>query len=100
MDYIAILLIRSLILPFLGVVYSLVMFTFIPNNRIYIFACFTQWVLPTSLDIMFITQSREINAKSVAIAISLQYLLMTFLSNYMILPAFLHVIGQLEGQPQ
>jgi len=100
MDYIAILLIKSLILPFLGVIYSLIMYSFIPANRIYIFACFIQWQLPTSLDIILITQSREINAKSVAIAISLQYIIMTFLSNYCVLPTFLQVIGQLEGQPQ
>jgi len=75
------------------------MYLFIPTNRIYIFVCFTQWLLPTSLDILFITQSREINAKSVAISIALQYFIMTFLSNYYILPAFLEVIGQLKGQP-
>jgi hypothetical protein len=75
------------------------MYSFIPTNRIYIFVCFTQWILPTSLDIALIAQSREINSKSVSIAITLQYIILTFLSNYYVLPAFLQAIGQLEGQP-
>lgn len=82
-------------MPFLGVIFSLIAYGFIPDNRILIFTAFIQWLLPTTLDIISIVQAREINAKSLAIAVFIQYVLMTCLNNFIVLPAFLKVVKEM-----
>jgi len=82
-------------MPFLGVVFALIAFGFIPDNRILIFTAFIQWLLPTTLDIVSIVQARDINAKSISIAVFIQFLIMTCVNNFLVLPAFLKVIKEM-----
>ena len=94
MDYAAVILIKSFILPFLGVVFALIAFNYVPQNRVLIYTAFIQWLLPTSLDIITISQAREINSKNMAVSCGIQYVFMTCLNNFIVLPAFLKVIGE------
>jgi len=82
-------------MPFLGVVFAFIAYQFIPDNRILIFTAFIQWLLPTSSDVITIIQAREINGKSMSIAILTQWVIMTCLNNFIVLPAFLKVINEI-----
>ena len=82
-------------MPFLGVIFSLIAFSFVPDNRMLIFTAFIQWILPTSLDVISIVQAREINAKSMAVSVFIQWVIMTCLNNFIVLPAFLKVINEI-----
>lgn len=82
-------------MPFLGVIFALIAYGFIPDNRILIFTAFIQWLIPTTLDIISIVQAREINAKSMSIAVFAQWVFMTCLNNFIVLPAFLKVINEM-----
>ncbi len=92
-DMVVHIIIKSLILPFLGVLFAYLSHSNIPENRTLSFACFVQWLLPTSIDIVFITQAKQINAKDVCILITIQYLILVVLSNFVNLPALLAVLG-------
>lgn len=82
-------------MPFIGVIFALISYEFIPDNRILIFTAFIQWLLPTTLDIVSIVQANEINAKSMCIAVFIQWVFMTCLNNFIVLPAFLKVIKEI-----
>jgi hypothetical protein len=91
-DLIVAVIIKSFIMPFLGVLFSLIANIFIPDNKPLIFASFVQWILPTSIDIITILQVKEINTKDASIIILLQWIIFIFLSNFINIPPFLAAV--------
>jgi hypothetical protein len=94
-EYLAIMIIKCLVLPFLGVIFAYISFSIIPDNRALIFTAFIQWLLPTSIDIMAIVQSKEVNGKNTAIVIVAQWIWFVLLNNFIVIPAFLKTVNLL-----
>jgi hypothetical protein len=63
------------------------------TNRVIKFTAFIQWLLPTAIDVIAMIQAKDNNARSAAIAIVIQFIFLTCLSNYIVVPAFLKVIN-------
>ena len=83
---------KCIVLPFLGVVYIVATNGF-ETNRAVKFTAFIQWLLPTAIDVMAMIQAKDNNGRSAAIAITFQFIWLTCLSNYIVVPAFLKVIN-------
>ena len=96
-DYIAHFLIKIIIMPFLGVAFSSVIDNhFFEDNRILNWACFIQWILPTSIDVVAIVQLKNINYRFVCICIFVQYVCQMLLNNLINVPCFLKVVDTLD----
>ena len=97
LDYVAHLVIKVVIMPFLGVVFSYVINKhFFEDNRVLNWTCFIQWMLPTSIDIMAIVQLKDINGKFAGTCILLQYVLQMLFNNLVHVPCFLKVVNILD----
>lgn len=94
-DYIAHFILKGAILPFVGVLFSLIASSYYQQNRALLFTAFIQWILPTSLHIVAITQSKEINMRGVCIVVAIQWLMLVLLSNYIFIPPFLKAINSI-----
>jgi predicted permease len=94
-DLITHLIIKCLFLPFFGVIFAYVSNLYIPDHKVLIFASFIQWIMPTSIEIVAIVQSKDINAKQVCLCVAIQWVWLTCLSNFVVLPAFLKAIEAL-----
>lgn len=98
MDYIAHLVLKVIIMPFFGIIFSYVIHEyFIPDNKAVVWTCYIQWVMPTSLDIMEIIQQKDINVKFVALCLAIQWLAQACINDLIHLPAVMKVLGVLEG---
>ena len=92
-DYIIHLIIKVIILPFLGIVFCYVVKKkFIKDNKVLIWACFIQWLLPSSIDIMAITQVNDANCKFVAFSICFQLVFQMLINNFVQVPTFLKMM--------
>jgi hypothetical protein len=67
----------------------------IPDNRALIFTAFIQWLLPTSIDMMAIVQSKDVNGKTTGLAITIQWFWFVFINNFIVIPAFLKTVSLL-----
>jgi len=92
-DYIIHLIIKVIILPFLGIVFCYVVKKkFIKDNKVLIWACFIQWLLPSSIDIMAIAQVNDANCKFVAFSICFQLVFQMLINNFVQVPTFLKMM--------
>ena len=92
-DYIFHSIVKVIILPFLGILFCFIIKKkFIDDNKVLLFTCFIQWVIPTSIDIMSIVQVEDINCKFVAYSISIQIICQIVLNNFIHFPTFLKMI--------
>ena len=92
-DYIIHLIIKVIILPFLGIVFCYVVKKkFIKDNKVLIWACFIQWLLPSSIDIMAIAQVNDANCKFVAFSICFQLVFQILINNFVQVPTFLKMM--------
>jgi hypothetical protein len=91
-DMLASLTIKSLFLPFIGVIFSVIATNQIPFNRALIFTAFIQWIIPTSIDIIAIIQLKEINVKDACVLLFFQWIIFVCLSNFIHIPPFLATI--------
>ena len=92
-DYIIHLIIKVIILPFLGIVFCYVVKKkFIKDNKVLIWACFIQWLLPSSIDIMAIAQVNDINCKFVAFSTFIQLVCQMLINNFVQVPTFLKML--------
>ena len=91
-DIFSLLIFKSIILPFFGVIFGLIAHNQIPDNRAIIFTSFIQWIIPTSIDIIAIIQVKEINVKDSCSIIFIQWIVFVILSNFIHIPPFLAVI--------
>jgi hypothetical protein len=91
-DFIANIVIKSLIMPFFGIiyVYGAAQYT---TDRVVLFNAYIQWILPTSIDVLAISQAKEVATKDFAIAMTIQWLILVCFSNFINLPAFLKAIA-------
>lgn len=96
-DYIAHIIIKIIILPFLGIVFSYVINKhYYEDNRALTFTCFIQWLLPTNIDVLFIIQWKDINIKFVGICLCIQYVAQIFINNLINIPPLLKVLKILD----
>ena len=92
-DYIFHLILKVIILPFLGIVFCYVVKKkFIKDNKVLIWACFIQWLLPSSIDIMAIAQVNDANCKFVAFSICFQLVFQMLINNFVQVPTFLKMM--------
>ena len=92
-DYIFHLILKVIILPFLGIVFCYVIKKkFIEDNKVLIWVCFIQWILPTSIDIMAIAQVNDINCKFVAFSTFIQLVCQMLINNFVQVPTFLKMM--------
>ena len=65
---------------------------FIKDNKVLIWACFIQWLLPSSIDIMAIAQVNDANCKFVAFSICFQLVFQMLINNFVQVPTFLKMM--------
>lgn len=92
MDYIVILVLKCAVFPFLGVIFAVIAKDFHPDNKVLLYTAFLQWFLPTSIDLIVMVQSKEVNYRDVSIIMALQWLIMVTLMNFIVMPAIIKAI--------
>jgi len=92
-DIFSLIIFKSIILPFFGVIYVLIAHNQFQDNRSLIFTAFIQWIIPTSIDIIAIIQVKEINVKDSCLIIFIQWIVFVILSNFIHIPPFLSIIN-------
>ena len=93
LDYIVHLIIKVIIMPFIGVIYCYILKKkFIDDNKVLLWTCFIQWLIPSSLDVMTISQVNDANCKFVAYCIFIQLICQMIINNFIHVPTFLKAI--------
>lgn len=92
-DHIALLILRSLILPYLGLLYTFIIHKINSDNKVVIWNSYLQWITPTSIDIITMIQAKELPCMDAAINLFLQWIIMCFVSTFTSVSAFLRIIN-------
>ena len=93
LDYIVHLIIKVIIMAFIGVIYCYILKKkFIDDNKVLLWTCFIQWLIPSSLDVMTISQVNDANCKFVAYCIFIQLICQMIINNFIHVPTFLKAI--------
>lgn len=98
-DYIAHGIIKILILPFLGncFVYIVTKYFFQINNKPLIWASYIHWIFPTSIDLISIAQSMNVNVRFISWCCLLQFISLSLLNNLVNVPLFLNGLNLLNS---
>jgi len=95
-DYISHLIIKCVIMPFLGIIFCYICRKkYYEEKDVLNWACFLQWLLPTSIDIIAIVQLKDINAEFVSICVTLQMIIQMIFNNFVHVPTFLKTVNLL-----
>ena len=92
-DHVFVFLLRGLIFPFFGVIYSYIVINISDTNRVVAFNTFLQWFTPSSIDLIIIAFAKEMNARDVGISIMGQWIIMMVFGTFTSLCAVLGALG-------
>lgn len=96
-DYFAHLVIKVIIMPFLGIIFIYVLKEkYYKDNNVLLWTCFIQWMIPTSLDVVNIICSLNINYRFLGICLLSQYIFLIIGNNLINVSTFLKIIDILE----
>jgi len=93
-EYLVQLLLKTIILPFIGLIFISIAQVYI-SNRALLFTAFIQWFMPSTADILIICQSKLISPYSVCMTILIQYIIMTVLGNFLFMGPLMKILGLL-----
>lgn len=92
-DHFALLILKCLILPFLGLLYVFIAKEVNNINRVVLFNAYIQWITPTSIDIITMVQAKEINSKDTAISVFIQWVWLLCISTFAVNSPMLRILG-------
>lgn len=94
LDIIVHLIIKCLVLPYCGLVYSYII-RGATNNRAILFTSFIQWFLPTSFELLIICRAKSVSFYGMSRSILVQWIFMIFINNLIIAYPFIYSMGLL-----
>lgn len=96
-DYIAHLVIKVIIMPFLGIIFTYVLKEkYYKDNNVLLWTCFIQWMIPTSLDVVNIICSFNMNYRFLGICLLSQFIFLMIGNNLINVTTFLKIVDILE----
>ena len=96
-DYIMHFTIKVLIMPYLGIIFSYILHkNYYSDNKVLNWACYIQWLLPTSLDILNMICVIDINIQFAGICLVGQYIFQAIINNLINVPPFLKALKILD----
>lgn len=92
-DHVALLILKCIILPFLGLLYVFIAKEVDDTNKAALFNAYLQWISPSSIDVITMVQAKEINTTDCCINTALQWVWFTVVSTFAVNAPMLKILG-------